>query len=60
MDESMVFIFYQGFTLKPLETAAIWAISTMVRPLDLVGGVYWAQFFAMPRRSEDVSLRMID
>ncbi len=57
----MVRLHYQGHTLElPPEATAIWAISTIVSPLDLIQSIHWAQFFAMPGRLVGEHLLMID
>jgi hypothetical protein len=61
MDKSKMRLFYQGHTLElSPEAAVIWAIGTMISPLDLVGVVHWAQFFSMPGRAVGYYLRIID
>jgi hypothetical protein len=42
------------------EAIVAWSIATMVSPLELVGLLHWALYFAMPGKSVGELLRMIE
>jgi hypothetical protein len=61
MGSSVAHLSYDGHMIETgPEAIAAWSIATMVSPLELVGLLHWALYFAMPGKSVGELLRMIE